>query len=409
MATEHGGLRSSLQLVPTLLSIASLGAGAILSLAQTKTNAEAIQRLAERSKETGSDAVVVYSHDEKIFEYHSKRKPEALALMSCTKSIVALAVGEAIAEGRIKGVDQPVGDFYPEWKQGRKQLVTVRHLLTQTSGLQHVGTGYEIYPAPDSVRLALAAELSSAPGSAFSYNNKATNLLSGIIHVATGSPLDIYVLDRFLAPMGIKNWHWEKDGAGNPYAFADLALDAEDFAKFGRLVLQKGMWDGKQLVPAVWIEQLGQQSQPFEPLYGLLWWRLPTAALGIVTAARLEELRKSGVGPPVIAQLTTLEDKPVHSLSEWHKLLAATLGPHWEDFVVFPIGPYGSDIPAWSYGGFDGLAAVGYLGQYLVVFPDRGLVGVRQIQGFDGYDFLRNRFEDFADLVRNLSPSTPYP
>jgi CubicO group peptidase (beta-lactamase class C family) len=101
------------------------------------------------------------------------------------------------------------------------------------------------------VKLALAAELYTPPGAAFTYNNKSVNLLSGIIHIATGQPLDDYVRDHFFKPMGIKSWQWTRDDAGNPYAMADLALYPEDFAKFGTLMLQKGQWNGKQLVPMV--------------------------------------------------------------------------------------------------------------------------------------------------------------
>jgi CubicO group peptidase (beta-lactamase class C family) len=127
------------------------------------------------------------------------------------------------------------------------------------------------------VKLALAAELYTPPGAAFTYNNKSVNLLSGIIHIATGQPLDDYVRDHFFKPMGIKSWQWTRDDAGNPYAMADLALYPEDFAKFGTLMLQKGQWNGKQLVPMAWIEQIGLQSQPYEPDYGLLWSGHPKA------------------------------------------------------------------------------------------------------------------------------------
>lgn len=404
---EDGGRPKVSYFFIALLAIAIVVVGANSSPAQTKVEVAPLQRLAERSRDTGSNAVIVYSRGKIIFEYHSDKKREPIYLMSCVKSIAALAVGEAIAEGKIESIDEPVADFYPEWHQGRKEAITIRHLLTQTSGLQHTGTGAEVYNVPDSVRLALAAELTTAPGSAFSYNNKALNLLSGIIHVATGSPLEIYVRDHFLAPMSITDWKWEKDEAGNAYAMSDLALKAEDFVKFGLLVLQKGMWQGKQLVPSSWVEQLGQQSQPYEPLYGLLWWRLPTAVSGVLNDGRLAELVKGGASPQLISQLTALKGRIVHSTSEWHQLLAVALGPQWQEIVYIPgvIGPYGYDIPVWSYAGFDGLAAEGYLGQYLVVFPDRGLVAVRQIENFKGYDYLRNGFEDFPDLIRDLVPA----
>ena len=74
-----------------------------------------------------------------------------------------------------------------------------------TSGIQNTGSSDEIYPRPDWVRLALAAELTTAPGASFDYNNKAVNLLSGIIHVATTEPLDDYVSEQFFLPMDIKS------------------------------------------------------------------------------------------------------------------------------------------------------------------------------------------------------------
>ena len=109
--------------------------------------------------------------------------------------------------------------------------------------------------------------------------------------------------------------------------------------------------------------------------------------------------------PKLIAQLRPLVGIAVHSTSEWHRLLAAAM-PDWEGRTTIPglIGPYGDDIPTWRYDSFDGLAAEGSNGQYLVVFPKLGLVAVRQIEPFDGFKFMPNRFEDFPDMVRRLVP-----
>ena len=84
--------------------------------------------------------------------------------MSATKSIVSLAIGRLIDSGKITSLDQPVSDFYPEWKQGRKKLITVRHLLNHTSGIQNPPITTEIYASPDFVQLALAAELCRRAG-----------------------------------------------------------------------------------------------------------------------------------------------------------------------------------------------------------------------------------------------------
>jgi CubicO group peptidase (beta-lactamase class C family) len=374
-------------------------------LAAPVFDAAALSTLATRSVETGSDSVVVYLHGVKIFDYHSPKPAQPLYIMSCTKSIVALAIGAAIAEGKIKSMDQPIHDFFPEWNQGRKKRVTIRHVLSMTSGIQNEE---DIYSFPDSVKVALAADVAREPGDAFSYSNVAVNLLAGVIHVATGEWLDAYVDEHFFTPMGIDFWKWARDDAGNAFAFADLELLPDDFAKFGTLVLQHGVWDGKQLVPRSWIDGLGAQSQPHEPLYGVLWWRLPTGATGTVTSRRLDALARLGADVKLIKQLRPLVGKTVHGTYEWHRLLAAAV-PDWEArmYTAGLIDAYGNEIPTWHYDGFDGLAALGYLGQHLVVFPDLDLVAVRQIAPFEGYDYLRNRFEDFPDLVRKLAVPRP--
>lgn len=370
----------------------------------------ALDAIRTRAKETGSDSVIIYQNGVKLLDYHSSKPLEPVYIMSATKSVVALIVGIAIAEGKIKGIDEPVYDYYPELNQGRKKLITIRRLLSMTAGLQHTGEGLEVYGAPDAVKMALAAEVQSTPGSAFSYNNKSVNLLAGIIRIATGKPIDTYAEEKLFDRMGFGVWRWEHDDAGTPYAFADLALLPQNFAKIGRLVLQRGQWQGKQLVPAGWIDQLGVQSQPYEPSYGLLWWRLSNSSSGMVTRKHLDELLAGGVDPKLIAQLRPLVGKPIHSMPEWHHSLATAV-PDWEARTTVPglIGPYGEDIPTWHYDSFDGLSAEGSLGQYLVVFPKLGLVAIRQIEPFDGFEFIRNRFEEFPDMVRRVVPAAPSP
>jgi CubicO group peptidase (beta-lactamase class C family) len=385
-------------------------AGATLATgvrAQSTLDQNALARLQKRAVETGSDAVLVYVDGKKVLDERSKSGSEPIFLMSCTKSIVGLATLKAISDGKIKNIDEPVADFYPEWNQGRKKLITVRMLLAMTSGVQHMGIGNEVYAAPDSVKLALAAELQTAPGAAFSYNNKAVNILTGIILHVSGEFIDDYVQEHFLDPMGITDWRWGHDQAGNPYGMADLMLRPEDFAKFGQLVLQRGKWDGKELIATRWLDRIGEQSQPYEPLYGLLWWRVPTVAHGTVTAQHLDDLSKGGLDPALLARLRTLQGRSFSSPAAFHGALASVL-PDFDTKLPVPglIDGYGNDLPSWAYGGFDGIEAVGYLGQYLVVFPARKLVAVRMIRPFDGFNYVRNRFEGFADMVREVVPAS---
>jgi CubicO group peptidase (beta-lactamase class C family) len=146
--------------------------------------------------------------------------------------VVSLAVGLLLDEGRIKSLDQPVSDFYPEWRQGAKRRITIRHLLTHTSGLQNAQhTSEEIYPSGDFVQLALAAELTSEPGTAGAYNNKAVNLLAGVVEQASGQKLDAYLRERLFTPLGIVAFEWSRDDAGNPHAMSGLQIRPRDFAR----------------------------------------------------------------------------------------------------------------------------------------------------------------------------------
>jgi CubicO group peptidase (beta-lactamase class C family) len=226
---------------------------------------EALARIAARAEATHSDALLVMRGDDVLLERYAQAKAQPIELMSATKSVVALLVGRLVALGRIESLDQPVHAFYPEWRQGQKQRVTLRMLLNHTSGMQNVqNAGAEIYPAPDVIQLALAAELGTVPGSAFSYNNKAVNLLAGVIERAGGVPMDEFARRELFEPLGIEAGPWHKDAAGHPHAMAGLPLRAADAAKLGRLVIERGRVGERVLIPE---DYLRVMLEPGSTLY----------------------------------------------------------------------------------------------------------------------------------------------
>ena len=114
----------------------------------------------------------------------------------------------------------------------------------------------EVESSPDVVQLALAAELTDEPGTHFYYNNKAVNLLAGIVQKASGKKMDALLRSDVFGPLGITDFVWVRDSAGNPFSYARLEILPEDMAKLGQLALDRGRWQGKQLIAPEWFDAI---------------------------------------------------------------------------------------------------------------------------------------------------------
>jgi len=341
----------------------------------------ALDRLLQRARETQSDALVVLRGGYLVVEEHFGTEDGSIETMSATKSFVSLAVGLLLDEGRLRSLDQPVHEFFPEWKQGRKRTVTVRHLLSHTSGLQNVPSAeQEIYSSPDILKLALAAELDSDPGTAWSYNNKAVNLLAALVSKVAGERVDLYLAKRLFHPLGITEFKWDLDRAGNPYGMSGLQIRPVDLAKVGAMLAAGGIWQGKRILSEGWIrESTVEASQPFNPNNGLLWWliggRMEVGPM--IDDADLAKLRKGGLDEALLTKLARLKGKVPEGDAHAGQLIEEALGSGgaevWRNQVVPRIGP----PKVKRIGPPFAFAASGYLGQYLLVWPEENLVVVR--------------------------------
>lgn len=357
--------------------------------------------LMDRAVAAHSDSLLVLKNGKAVVEYYSQAGKRKIELMSCTKSIVNFGIGRLIDQGKIKSLDQPVHEFYPEWNQGRKKLITIRHLLDHTSGLQNVpNTGVEIYPSRDFIQLALNARVETEPGKIFSYNNKAVNLLAGIIQKASGKRMDLYFRDEIFKPMGIINYRWSTDRAGNPQAMAGLHLTARDFAKFGELILNKGRWGSTRIVSEHWIEE--SMTPQAISSYGLLWWLTPGDMDIVIDDEKFNEFETAKVDPAFVKQLEPLRNKVMHSPQEFSAAVKDALNGAYADSVVDQeIRSKGLRLAKFKVREVKAYSANGYLGQYLVVCPKERLVAVRQISGKD-YNDKTDDFRDFVDLIQKL-------
>lgn len=177
-------------------------------------------------------------------------------MYSTSKTVTSLAVGLCIEEG-LFSLDDKIIDFFPDKITGPlheyNAMRTVRHLLTMTGGEE--GTTESINRNyPDWVKTYLNTRPRVKPGTLFGYDNSATHLLSALIQRTSGEKLIDYIKPRILDPLGIEGAYWEEQ-MGISTASRGLHASIEDIAKIAQLVLQKGIWNGKQIIPASWIEE----------------------------------------------------------------------------------------------------------------------------------------------------------
>ena len=358
-------------------------------------NPNALDALLEAARDASSSAVVVWQEGSPPLEWWFRGHPRRIETMSVTKSVVNLIVGRAVTLGLIESADTPVHEFYPEWRQGRKQLITLRHLMSHTSGLQDLRTtNIEIYPSPDFVKLALAAELEDEPGACFRYSNKAVNLLAGVIARATGKPMQRFAATELFDPMEIE-FDWMRDEAGNPHGMAGLKVYPKDLAKLGRLALQRGLWNDTQLISEDWLEQSLRPGCDLNPNHGWLWWLKNKFDSVTVNDSHVTALEGAGASPTELNMYREMIGV-YPSLSAFGNALDERKG---ESILRFSgrTKLYDATIQK-----LEAFYANGYLGQYLVVIPEHRLVAVRMLEWYRGAEQGGSDFDEFQSLVRAL-------
>jgi CubicO group peptidase (beta-lactamase class C family) len=207
-------------------------------------------------------------------------------MKSVSKSVASLAVGIAIDRGLIQSNNEPIFSFFPELSDLRspeKDRIQLAHALTMSMGLKWVeatpATGdhdndeARMNMAWDPCRYVLGLPVVTPAGQQFFYNTGTLRLISAIIHKATGRPLDEFVRAALFEPLGITSMEWMRV-RGDTDAGGGLRMRPRDMAKIGQLVLAGGRWNGRQIVPASWIETSTalKLKATDNQSYGYLWW-----------------------------------------------------------------------------------------------------------------------------------------
>jgi CubicO group peptidase (beta-lactamase class C family) len=315
----------------------------IIDLPRTDATPEVVAAVdafveATRTRPVPPDSITLHSimilkHGDVVFEkwFNGQTAQTPHAMYSVSKTFTATAVGLAINEGKLK-LNDPVIKFFPDKLPAEPsdnlKAMTVRDLLTMTCGHD---TEFKTAPVtaaakagiekvPDWAEGFLSWPVLHKPGEYYLYNSLGTYMLSAIVQKVTGEKLIDYLDTRLFQPLHIARPEWQESPQGINCGGWGLFLKTEDMAKMGQLFLQKGKWNGKQIVPADWLNEMSSYQVPSAP-----------------SGTRFEDLEKAGLN----------KDN-----NEW-------------------VQGYGYQMWVCRHNAY---RADGFAGQYIMVFPDRDAV-----------------------------------
>jgi CubicO group peptidase (beta-lactamase class C family) len=295
-------------------------------------------------------AFLIIRNDSILYEkYFNGRNEESFVpSFSAAKSFVSALVGIAIGEGKIKNVDQSITDYLPELLKADERFskITIKDLLNMRSGilftesyLNPFGNVAKSYYGRNLLAQMNILKIKEDPDKRFDYVSMNTQLLSFIVERATGKKLPDYLDEKIWQPLGMEydaTWSIDSKKHKEAKAFCGLNARARDFAKFGRLYLNKGNWNGKQIVPEDWVDAsttVNKTTQNF--FYTYQWWH------NVERKNLSDTINKNG-----ISRISTYTDKDGKTFQYLQKPM--------NDFF-----------------------ANGLLGQFIYVYPEKNVIIVR--------------------------------
>lgn len=231
--------------------------------------------LASAAEQAGANCLAVEQAGEPVGEWYWQGFAAGSLQegFSTTKSVAATLVGIAADRGALR-LDQPASDFITEWKGTASEAVTIRQLLSNTSGRFHdVVTDYAqlAFLEQDKSRFAVALGQQSDPGTRWVYNNAAVQTLEVVLERATGVQVAAFADRNLFGPLGMTS-RLSLDGAGNAGLFAGMQTNCRDLATFLRLYLDGGTADGATVVSSGFVDEALAPSSTLNEAYGYLWW-----------------------------------------------------------------------------------------------------------------------------------------
>ncbi|MFI9415111.1 serine hydrolase domain-containing protein [Nocardia gamkensis] len=303
-----------------------------VSAAEAGFDPAALDAVVSEANAAKSSCVAVIRDGKVVVDEHGSGQDLPREAFSVTKSLTGLLVGVAVKRGELSLSDK-VSDYIPEWRGTASEGVTVEHLLTQTSGRQwDAATDYGemALKAADKSAFAIGLGQQAEPGTVWVYNNSAVQVLSTVLHIATGVHPSDYAKEHIFGPLGMDASRLGRDRSGGAMTFMGLNTTCLDLARMGVLMLHEGNWNGTQIVDADYARASVSPSTDLNRGYGRLWW---VNAEGVVVSPAL-----------------------------------ATTGHGKQDRLEGPMVPAAPRDTFW---------ALGFNNQTLAVLPETGVVAVR--------------------------------
>jgi len=310
-------------------------------------------------QETGTTAFIIIRDDYILFEryFGGYRRDSLNTSASLAKSFTATLVGVAVAEGLIFSIEDPILRYLPELEGRDVEGITIRQLLTMSSGLKHtwgMTPWHDVvrsYYSPDVRKMVLRVRVIEPPDRHYNYNNCHTQLLGIILERVTGMSASAYLESRIWIPLGMEypaSWCLDSDAGGFELMMSGLNARAIDFAKLGRLYLNRGSWQGRQILPPRWV---GRCTSPVE------------------ATANIEDFYAGQEG--AFAEFFDSEGYYSH---------------HWWGYRKKP--------------GRDDFFALGFLGQFIYVCPESQTIIIRMSERWGKIDWWPAVFRELAGSLR---------
>ncbi len=262
------------------------------SYGQSEINIQASQNISSQrdlddlNADNKSVAFLIIRGDSIYYEWYDEKLDSSsmLTSFSMAKSYVSALIGIAINEGYIESVHDPITKYIDNFKNDGFEAITIEHLLNMRTGIDYEENYYSPfgnvaigYYGRNLDRHISKLKVKEKPNVRMEYISIATQLLGVIIEESTGQSLSAYCEEKLWKKIGTTygaSWSLDRKG-GREKAFCCLNARARDYAKFGRLYLNNGVWDGEQVVPKAWVEKSTNVDENYKDAYAYQWWLNP--------------------------------------------------------------------------------------------------------------------------------------